>query len=555
MNRHLHIPHGTLIALVLFAQGTFGQPAPRQPRVSLALTYDLSIAHQSVLTIESMFREHLAHRSDFVPVLDEEPLTAHLTEKAESRRELVLRGRQRQSQYAAYIHLSKVQPSVGIPYAKAFAWVASPDSGAYVLVTEAWWAPDDTLTMRRRIRLFLDRLIPSRARRSCYVQQSDEGVQRDVSTSGVLEAVTELRVRTSSHEPGAHARVWGHWQVNAVPEVTEAVMTDERGTARVRYDASRSRRAAGDVWFVVDSAWCAGALFDQQYPQREVDRAIALLENARAELDEEKNYDEAIQEARRFAALTEEDVEWYGMLMTPFDAPDRRQQAVNILRRAQAERDYERLSHHTVPQADERVSFEAWFGYDVLPPSEGDRSADPDPVRCDTCGVLSLPSDCARRVDMGLSVRLRVISRLWTGVSGSWSYGLIRRNLREPEDFTASTSTLSASLRIPYELRSGLSFYGETGARFTERSERIARRYWAQGSAQVNPPAQGPYWIEREAPGGFHPGVECALGLSLRLHDWEPTWLHTDLRAIYDDIGDHRNSWRVQMRLGVSYGE
>lgn len=553
MGRHVWLPG--LLALVLAgtARPASAQPDSGSPRVSLALTYDASVSRQSVLVIEDLFRRYLTGRNDYRVVHDSEPFSARLSPQAISRRDLVLRQRRRGTEYAADIRVSEAQLPTGGRYTVARAWLASADSAQYAVVSEAWWVPGDTLTMRRQIALLLDRLVPVVGKRVCYVQVTDQRVRRDPATSVVREATVDLSARMDGREPAAGARIWGHWLVNTVPESTETVLADGLGAARVRYDGGQPPRSVAEVSFAVDSASCAGALFDQQHPQREVDRALALLENARADLDEDRDYEGAIAKAQRFAELSEEDIEWYGVLTTPLDAPDRREQAAHLLRRARTERDYKRLEPAAHSRLSERFRYGVWFGYDLVGPWGTDRRA--DPVGCgDTCDALALSARYDRRADLGGFAQFRAFSRVWVGASGSFGYGRIGRTAVGTDVFASSSTTIAASVWVPHELRNETDLYGELGLRLTRHSEGSARRYWVDGQPGSGPPGQVPYWREREPSRGFRPGVELGVGVSVRMSDWQPMRLDVDLRGICDTIGEDLRWWRAQARVGLSFG-
>jgi len=524
------------------------------------MTYDSSIPQQVVQSVEKLIRRDLERRSDVVLVAEEYPLTAQFASQAPSRRSMIARGRQTRADYAADVRLTRVQLTLGSRFTLAQAWVVSPDSGAYVIVTETSWPPNDTLAMRRQMGLLMGRLIPPASDTYCYVELEDQGVRRD-STYAVQEARIDLRVRTSRHALASHARIWGHWVINANAEAPETITTDASGVAHLSFEASRSARPIGDAIFVVDSVRCTGAVYDQQWPQREVDQAIALLEDARADLDEDQAYDRAIAKVQQFNALDERDVEWYPVLMTPLNAPDRRQQALNLLRRAQAEKRRSSASMAAERKREERWAYGAWFGYDMLQPREGTFSA--QPVGCDTCSDLVLSSENIRRADFGVLLRYRVFSHLWVSTGGSWSYGRVQVATQVANTRTLSSTTFVASLWIPRALQSEALVYGEVGMRLTKRTEEKGLRYWVQGKPYdehwsvtwpiYNPPAPGEVFREPDPPTGFRPGAEVACGVSLRLSDWSPIWAHTDLRGLFERTGNGRGSWRISLRFGASY--
>jgi len=530
--------------------------AVTQPSVWLLVTHDASVSQHLAEEVEYAIRERVPGRGDWRPAAE---IGARETLHLSSRRDLIAAGRRTGASYAAEIRLARAQATLGMPWIDAQAWVVAADSGTWAVVTGGAWSAGDSSAMARHIDLLLARLVPPTYRAACYAELADPRVVRD-SLGVIREATVDVHLYAKPDQPVHSAAVTGYWRVNGRPGAAERLPAPD-GVAHARLDVSTwlaadtSGHPVADAGFVVTSAECPGATYDSQWPQREVDRMVALLENARADLDEDLAYDLAIARAQQFLTIREGDLARYEVLMSPPGAPNRRQQAVSLLRRAQRERvRLGPLPARTRSDGGQWI-IAAAFGYDVLPPREGSTSA--APVRCDTCGALRLATANSRRLELGLLVRRHIAGAVWLGTGLAWSYGRITVSGHGKDARNVSLIAVTSSLWVPRKLAGDLVVYGELGGQLARRSETTGNRYWTDTRPVETPPASGPYWREPREDMSLQPGVVLAFGAVARLSDWTPAWGYADLSLAIDrlraaDVGGSRFGWRIAARAGVS---
>jgi len=517
-------------------------------RVSVLVTQDGSIPQQVVRRIESAIVSQMARQDSWRPLLDEQPLQSRIFARLIPRQDMVRLGLESGADYVAQIRLSQTFLTVGHQWAKAQLWVVSPDSGSYVIVSEATWIPGDTLQMPTKLRLLLDRLVPPSYQSYCYTELHNQSVSRD-NHDAVLKSVVDVHVRSNGSTPVSTAVVYGHWLVNGKPGEQERLQCDDTGVVRVKYVPPPDGRPVGDAVFVVDSVHCPGMTYDQQWPQRQVDQAVALLEDARADLDELSEYGGAVDKAERFLRLDETAVAMYEVLMNPVDAPGRRQQAMMILRRAQQEQRLAALI--PLAQQEERKSWEfsAWYGGNL---SSADEHYELTVVDCDDCLPKQATVRFSRFVQIGLGVRYRITAVLWLGsefeVTTERAEVQVEasKNKRWSEYFVATPSA-----RWNHVLRPGLRLHSLFGLRLAWLRERDDWHYWFGTTFKRTKPETSPYWVEPEL-SGLETGAMIAVGASFRVADWSPVWVDFDVAGYTQGSRAERAGKRVNIRAGLS---
>jgi hypothetical protein len=524
------------------------------PTVSIQLTYDASLTPVNVQSIVYDLQVEFARRRDWkclTPIADMKPL---LTAHAGSRRAILDRLTSSAADYAATIRLTKQQSAFARPWVEAQAWVASADSMAYIVVTGAEWSPDDTLAQTRYLKLFVDRLIPLSRTNLCFCELVDVDVHRN-DIGAVSSVETDIHVVGEGQTSVVDALVYGHWSVNGVAGTMEKNVTNEQGVATVRFTPGENDPNIGDAIFVVDSAECPDAMYDPQWPQREVDGALSILENARADLDEDNDYRSSMNRIRRFLAIREGDLVRYAALMNPAAAPNRRQQAELILRRARGEQGRQRVLETNIRLRRDNWALVNWFGYDIL---SARQTGEPKitQIAGPENGVASVSTDFGygARLDFGLMLRRRVVSSVWVSGNAALSLGEMRIvALNDVDVDRADAVSFGAGIYLDHNIKRSLWLFVESGFRYTQRFIDL-RQYLANGRLQYTRDGAvatgAPAYVVDFGEGRFDPGFMFALGCAVRMSDFSPTWGFTNIKTTVDRFGDNRRTWRVTWNFG-----
>ncbi len=522
----------------------------QKPTVALQITYDPTVGQTRAEATSSLIGDLARNRADWTLVRPVTGMAPAITARSTDRRSLVAWTRAEGAEYGAYIRISKQQSIYSSPWIAVEALTVSADSGLFVSITEAAWAPEDTLARRRQVELLLNRLVPLAFESICYYELVDAEAKRD-DTGAITRAGTGLRVLGRGQEPVADARIRGHWMINANWRIDESVTTDELGETRVHFVADSTGEPVGNADFTVDTVHCPNATYDPQWPQREMAEALAVLENARADLDEDGNYDDAIDRTQRFLTYDESNIAWFAPLMYPINAPNRRQQAELILRRARAERT--RVEGRTgIPTIYRPNWMYRLWGAIGLRENEEEFSAN------SSDGTVSQPIGVDNGVPFGLGidVRRRLVNNFWIGGGGSW----------EASRLTVSTGSashksqlrlwvLSAAMRYMRGEANRIAFYAEGGLRANHRTV-TGPTYVANGrlyDTQADAAATGGTVLQFDTESSeFYPGLTFAAGFGIPMADFDTVWANIDVSFNVDRLPSGRSNTLGMLRLGAT---
>ncbi len=495
------------------------------PVVSLYLTADPSIPQQVARLIRAEVVRLTGGELAWNLAADSRPPEVSFTGKPALRSEVAARGAEAGAEIAINIRFHEAQRSRTDRLAFAHAWVVSVDSAAYFSVAETAWSTFDTTAMRRRLGMMLRRLLPYERESGCFAVVSD--VHRPRSETGqYLEAGARISVFTTDNVSAPGVSVRGHWTVNYRMKVPFQFTTGPDGADSIGYTPPDTLFVNDIATPTVDWVDCPDGVFDQQWPQRQVDRAVAILENARADLDEDSDYDSAIERARRFLDIRREVVHWYDLAMTSPLAVDRKVQARYILRRAEAEkeRSQARRSGAAVRDANDWM-FGLGAGYYSEIFAAGSVTA--EAVNCEDCEDETIRRSGATGVGLRTWVRRRVLERLWTGVSFDLWRMKVKSSLGgQARNRIVTHMAVGSDVWVPLLREREFLLYVSAGPRFNWYSTSDTDVFWSRGAPKFDPGTDPAF--KEPVFEGIYPGLGTGIGLVSRATDWMPIWWSLD---------------------------
>ena len=520
-----------------------------KPSVSIRVTADHNLSRLRAARILAFVRAQIDSVDAWTLVGNGENLVADAFPPEGTRAALHDQARNSGSDFAARVVLSKQQASYGRPWLHAYAEVVEAVSGNYVVVADAAWFPDDTSAMHRGVQALLHRLVPLPNVPVCYFESLATETVRN-GARDVVRAKGGVRVMGREQKPVAGASIFGHWAINGSSGPPRTGRSDQTGHLEVAFERPVDDPGAGVMSFAVDSISCPAARFVPDWPQREMDQALAILENARANLDENADHRGAMEGATRFLALDESNVAWYAALINPPNAPNRRQQAELILRRARAT---ERYASTAANSTQPWTELDPWtvvlgFGSDLLPPDEGDAYAFP---QSDVAGAPdTLHQDLRRWVTAAVGVR-RHLAR---GVGIGAALSMARNEVTVPDSTArlvrdANITALTLTTWVAKPLTHAVTARGAIGIRFARRNVSGDGLYLLDGSL-TGVPGSGP--IVDDLDGASYTGMLANVGLSLRTGDFSPIWIEGDLSFLADRLPNGYWTTRIAMSAGLA---
>jgi hypothetical protein len=518
-------------------------------RISLAITHDASAPSGNASHLAMLVQREIVHNPRMRIVSGTE-IRSVLTTRAARRADLVARGKFHGADLAINIRHYEIQRNTVTRMGYATVWTAAMDSSAFRSIAQIAWLTTDTLAMERQIVLLMRRLLPPVCKRGCFAQIVEARTERD--TSGLVSsAKARVIVRDDSGVPVANARVQGHWLANGRDRTPMTLRTNIMGQAYATWSAPVGAMVVSLRMFAVDTVMASGFGFDQQIPQRQVDETVAILGNARADLNDSRQYTRAATRAKRFLDTGESGMLWSEMAMTSLEGQDRRQQAERILKRAQSQISLESMGRGIAPSASRsRWLTGTQFTYDLFGTHFGDYRA--NAVDCDTCPPLELSVSGPKYVGFHMDWKYRMHDRLWLGVGTTFLFSEEEVRSSTTDTRSSSRAGIIASVTFPHEIASDIIVYGEAGLRLNSCYSTSAKRYWTNG----NPHAELTTSTHLEpdpVDGSIHPGIQFGVGTMARVGDWMPVWMRIELLTVVDQTEESRTEWRGLIRVGMVY--
>ena len=527
-------------------------PASERPTAVVYLTQDANLPPQIGRKALGILKQAIESRTQWLVVGRNSEVEMGSARRLMKRSELLAEGRRYSADLAIAVHLYERQGNYRSIFSYATALGVSMDSSAIYSAPLVYWATTDTVIMRRQLEGLVDRLNPRSSGNCCFAEI--RSIPDTTANTGEYRRVL-IRVRDTERRGVPGADIHAHWVVDARRIVSTVVRSDHLGMARFDFDALPGESAVSLTDFLIDSVVCAELPYDPQWLLRDVDNAVAMMENGRADLDEEQDYESAITRLEAFLALEPGDVELYELVISTHDARDRRERAQHLLRRATAESDRRMMTGEV--KRSERVGWSSGFWFSLEPWVLRGSTIEAEPVDCDTCSNQDFKEYQGNCHGLSITVTRRTGDKLWlTGSMAVYLSELTTRSYRAVS-VTRKTTTLSlcASAIFPARLQGDLYAVGELGLRLnrtTSNDDEVF--YWVDGKKASDISTSSTTYRDPEIGDGyFRPGIYAGGGLMFRVSPLAPLWWKFETGVALDLVEQNRFKAGLMCRAGVAF--